>query len=157
MRKLHLILWAVLPGLLLATSVNANQEEKPKRQSSPDGGKVYIVRPADGRTVNKRVKVIFGLTGMGICPAGITSGDGTPFPDTGHHHLLVDMDKLPPLDVPLVSDKPTGVIHFGKGQTETVLRLTPGKHTLQLIFADYAHVPHDPPVVSKKITITVRE
>ena len=157
MKKLQLILWVVIPGLLLASPTFANQEEKPKRQSSPKGAKVTIIRPADGRTVNKKFKVIFGLTGMGICPAGITAGDGRPLPDTGHHHLLVDMDKLPPMDLPLVSDVPTGVLHYGKGQTETVLELPPGKHTLQLIFGDYAHVPHDPPVISKKITVTVRE
>ena len=102
-----------------------------------------------------KVKVVFGLKGMGICPAGVVADGGVPYPDTGHHHLLVDMKELPPMDVALPVDLPN-VKHFGKGQTETVLELSPGEHTLQLVFADYAHVPHNPPVVSKKIKITVK-
>ena len=130
------------------------EDEKPKRDSSPKGAKVYIVQPRDGKTVKTKVKVVFGLRGMGIIPAGVTA-NGVSFPDTGHHHLLVDVDKLPAMDMPLPADKPDSVKHFGKGQTEVMLELTPGKHTLQLILANYAHVPHNPPVVSKKITITV--
>jgi hypothetical protein len=84
---------------------------------------------------------------MGIAPAGVK------FDNTGHHHLLVDSDPPANLAAPLpATDK---LLHFGKGQTETSLTLTPGKHTLQLLLADQSHVPHDPPVMSKKITITV--
>ena len=111
----------------------------------------------DGKNVKagkNGVKVIFGLSGMGICPAGITAS-GVPLPNTGHHHLLVDAGEVD-LKKPLPADKPETVKHFGKGQTETVLKLKPGKHTLQLILGDYAHVPHNPPVMSKKITITVK-
>jgi hypothetical protein len=128
------------------------------RQKSPKGAMVYIVNLKDGKSINAKngkVKVVFGVSGMGICPAGITAS-GQPIPDTGHHHLLVDVAKLPPLNQPLPADKPDTVKHFGKGQTETEIELSPGKHTLQLVFADYGHVPHDPPVVSKKITITVK-
>jgi hypothetical protein len=124
-------------------------------QKSPAGAKVYIVNLKDGGTYDKKVKVVFGLSGMGICPAGITAS-GQPIPDTGHHHLLVDVDQLPPLDQPLPADKPEKILHFGKGQTETTLELAPGKHTLQLLFADYGHFAHQPPVMSEKITITVK-
>lgn len=151
MKKLYA--WAILPGLLLALPLTAADDEKPKRQASPQGAKAYIVSPKDGATVKGKFKVIFGLEGMGICPAGITA-EGIPIPDTGHHHLLVDTPKLPPMDMILPIELPN-VLHFGKGQSETTLTLSPGKHTLQMVFADYAHVPHEPPVLSGKITITV--
>ena len=84
---------------------------------------------------------------MGIAPAGVK------FDNTGHHHLLIDTEAPGDLNAPLpASDK---IVHFGKGQTETTLTLPPGKHTLQLLLGDQNHVPHDPPVISKKITITV--
>ncbi|MSU40548.1 MAG: DUF4399 domain-containing protein [Pedosphaera sp.] len=147
-----------LGAALLAFSLTAKDDvEKPKRTPSPKGAKVYIVSPADGATVKPKFTVIFGLQGMGICPAGLTAAGGQPFPNTGHHHLLVNADKMPPVDVPLVVDQPKIIKHFGMGQTEAELELPPGKHVLQLIFADHAHVPHEPPVISKKITITVKE
>jgi hypothetical protein len=127
-------------------------------QASAKGAKVYIVNLKDGKSVkakNGKVKVVFGVSGMGICPAGITAS-GQPIPDTGHHHLLVDVDKMPSLKQPLPADQPDTVKHFGKGQTEVDLELKPGKHTLQLVFADYGHVPHNPPLISKKITIDVK-
>jgi hypothetical protein len=138
-----------LPRLALGTvllfgSVAALAERTP----SPAGAEVYIVSPKDGAKVKGPVTVVFGLKGMGIAPAGIK------FDNTGHHHLLVDTDvgELK-LDAPMpATDK---IVHFGKGQTETSLTLTPGKHTLQLIFADYLHQSFDPPLTSKKITITV--
>jgi len=93
------------------------------------------------------VVVRFGLKGMGIAPAGVK------FDNTGHHHLLIDTDAPSDLNAPLpANDK---IVHFGKGQTETALTLTPGKHTLQLLLGDQSHIPHDPAVMSKKITITV--
>ena len=84
---------------------------------------------------------------MTIAPAG----DDTP--NRGHHHLLVDVDQMPDMRAPLPANE--HFMHFGKGQTETQLTLPPGKHTLQLVFANYLHIPHDPPLVSKKITVTV--
>jgi hypothetical protein len=87
-----------------------------------------------------------GLTGAGIAPAGIDK------PHTGHHHLLIDAD-LPPLDEPIPNDK--NHLHFGAGQTEARIELPPGRHTLQLLLGDADHVPHNPPVTSKKITVTV--
>lgn len=112
------------------------------------GAKVYIIAPKNGETVSGPVQVLFGLKGMGIAPAG------TDVEGTGHHHLIVDKD-TPPLNTFL----PVGdaqILHFGKGQTETELKLAPGKHTLQLVFADRDHKPHTPPVVSERITITVK-
>ena len=118
------------------------------RTPSPAGAEAYIISPADGARVTSPVRVQFGLKGMGIAPAGIA------FENSGHHHLLVDTDPPADLSQPLpTSDK---VIHFGKGQTETELKLPPGKHTLQLVLGDQLHVPHNPPVMSKKITIEVK-
>ena len=109
---------------------------------------VYIIAPRDGATLHGPVTVRFGLKGMGIAPAGVK------FDNTGHHHLLVDTDLSElKLDAPMpATDK---ILHFGKGQTEATLTLPPGKHTLELIFADYLHNSFDPPLHSKKITITV--
>ena len=132
-----------------------NEKAKLPRNPSPKGANAYIVTPKDCKTVKAKAKIIFGLKGMGVCPAGIVGPDGKPPANTGHHHLLIDVDKLPAMDQPLVASD--NLKHFGLGQTETVLELKPGKHTLQLVFADFAHIPHNPPVVSEKITITVKE
>jgi hypothetical protein len=118
------------------------------RVAAPAGAEVYFIAPQNGAKLHSPVTIKFGLKGMGIAPAGIK------FDNTGHHHLLVDTDVSElKLDAPMpATDK---IVHFGKGQTETTLTLTPGKHTLQLIFADYLHQSFDPPLISKKITITV--
>jgi Domain of unknown function (DUF4399) len=119
-----------------------------ERTPSPKGAQVEIISPADGAVVKSPVRVRFGLKGMGIAPAGIQ------FENSGHHHLLIDTDPPADLGQPLpTSDK---VVHFGKGQTETEITLAPGKHTLQLVLGDHVHVPHDPPVMSRRITITVQ-
>ena len=117
------------------------------REPSPPGAEVYIVLPKDGAKIKGPVTVVFGHKGMGIAPAGIK------FENTGHHHLLID--SAPPADLsqPLPANEKT--VHFGKGQTETTLTLTPGKHTLQLVLGDFVHIPHEPAVVSKQITIVV--
>jgi len=116
------------------------------RTPRPSDAKLYIISPKDGETVTSPVTVRFGLSGMGVAPAGVAA------PNTGHHHLIVDAP-LPPLDQPLPKDEHH--YHFGGGQTETVAPLTPGTHTLQLVLGDKDHVPHDPPLVSEQITITV--
>lgn len=113
---------------------------------SPVGAKVYIISPVDGATVGQSVTVKFGLHGMGVSPAGIEKNG------TGHHHLIVDGKALPAAGVPMGAE----VMHFGGGQTETTIELTPGDHTLQLILGNHMHVPHNPPVVSEKITIHVK-
>jgi len=127
--------------LLVAGSVSP-------RTPSPTGAQVYFVTPKDGHVVTSPVTVRFGLKGMGIAPAGVDQ------PETGHHHLLIDLPGVPALDKPLPSDAHNK--HFGGGQTETTIELAPGEHTLQLILGDKAHVPHDPPVMSEKITIIVK-
>ena len=116
------------------------------RTPSADGARVYFISPVDGATVTSPVTVKFGLQGMGIAPAGIV------MENTGHHHILVDTG-LPSMDMPIPADEHH--VHFGKGQTETMLNLAPGKHTLQLILGDHTHIPHSPPVISEQITITV--
>ena len=108
---------------------------------------LYFIEPKDGATLNGPVKIVFGLSGMGVAPAGID------FPNTGHHHLLVDLENLPNLSKPIPADK--NHIHFGKGQTQTVLELPKGKRTLQLLMGNYLHIPHKEPVISNKITIFV--
>ena len=148
------ILFSLMAGGLIATPALADDKAKKiPRTPSPKGAKVIIISPKDGRTVKGKVRVVFGLRGMGVCPAGLVLPDGKPKENTGHHHLLLDTEKLPAMNLPLVASKT--LLHYGGGQTETVLELPPGKHTLQLVFADFAHNPHDPPLVSKKITITV--
>ena len=117
------------------------------RTPAPSDAEVYIISPQDGDTVTSPVTVRFGLRGMGVAPAGVDK------PDTGHHHLLIDTG-LPALDAPIPAD--ANHMHFGGGQTETSIELTPGKHTLQLIMGDKLHIPHQPPVMSRKITITVK-
>ncbi len=110
---------------------------------------LYFISPQDGDKVSGKFTVSFGLRGMGVAPAGVEVDN------TGHHHLLIDVVALPPMDAPL--PKTEQVRHFGGGQTETTLSLPPGQHTLQLVLGNYSHIPHDPPVMSDKITITVTE
>ncbi len=113
---------------------------------APEGAKVTIISPNDGDTVGTEVVVLFGLEGMGVAPAG------TDNPEAGHHHLLVDQTELPKEGAPMGNPP----LHFGKGQTQTTLRLEPGTHTLQLIMGDKFHVPHNPPIISELVTITVK-
>jgi hypothetical protein len=113
----------------------------------PEDAKVYIIWPADGQVIaGGKFWVRMGLSGAGVAPAGVEKKY------TGHHHLLVDTD-LPPLDQEIPNDK--NHLHYGLGQTEVRLELPPGRHTLQLLFADDSHLPHNPPLYSKKITIIV--
>ena len=122
--------------------------QAPPKTKAPDNASVYFLSPKDGETVSSPFTVRFGLKGMGVAPAGVTQ------PNTGHHHLLIDMATPPDFNAALpVTDN---IKHFGGGQTETQLTLSPGQHTLQLVFADYLHIAHDKPVMSEKITITVK-
>jgi hypothetical protein len=116
---------------------------------APPNAYAYIGYPNDGQVVpaGKPFKVWFGLRYMGVAPRGVK------YPNTGHHHLLIDTD-LPPMDQEIPSDR--NHLHYGAGETETLLELPPGKHTLQLLMGDDKHIPHNPPVYSKKITITVK-
>jgi hypothetical protein len=140
-------MFAIAAALALAASVTTVQAQGGPTPS-PAGAKVFIISPKNGATVSNPVTVKFGIKGMTLAPAGTATAN------TGHHHLLIDTD--PPADLsqplPAIPDK---IVHFGKAQTETTITLTPGKHTLQLLLGDANHVPHNPPVISKKITITV--
>jgi Domain of unknown function (DUF4399) len=116
---------------------------------APPGAAVYFISPKDGDTVTSPFKVQFGLSGMGVAPAGVDK------PKTGHHHLIIDTSLSPQeLKEPIASDAKH--MHFGGGQTETMLTLPPGKHTLQLVLGDWSHIPFDPPLVSPVITVTVK-
>ena len=133
-------LFAILYILMLTpTAVSATSTSDPAAE-------LYIISPADGETVRNPVLIRFGLKNMGVAPAG------TEVANTGHHHLLIDTG-LPAMNVPIGKDDKHR--HFGKGQTETSIELAQGKHTLQLLLGDFSHIPHDAPVVSKQITVTV--
>jgi hypothetical protein len=137
--------WIAVSGLSVAMLLVGSLAQAVT--ASPDGAAAYIISPADGATVSSPVKIQFGLKGMGVAPAGVDKAN------TGHHHLLVDGAKQNMM-------KPIGKdathMHFGGGQTETMLKLKPGKHRLQLLMGDKGHMPHNPPVMSKVITITVK-
>ena len=135
------ILVTLVVSVLVILPVQAQE-----KSTAPPDAKVYIVSPADGAVVSSPVKVIFGLSGMGVAPAG------TNIENTGHHHLIIDAP-LPDIDQPIPADD--NHKHFGKGQTETTIELTPGTHTLQLLVGDWLHIPHDEPIASEQITITV--
>lgn len=115
--------------------------------ASADDAAVYFITPTDGAVVSSPVQVKFGLTGMGVAPAGVERDN------TGHHHLLIDVDTPPTSGQTIPADE--NHRHFGGGQTETTLELAPGTHTLQLLVGDHLHRPHATPVMSEKITITV--
>ncbi len=139
----HLIL-STTAAILIAGSVFADGHRSP----APDGARAYIVSPADGATLTNPVTIVFGLEGMGIAPANVEMDN------TGHHHLLINTD---PATLDLDSGLPATdqVVHFGGGQTQVTKDLPAGTHTLQLLLGDWTHVPHDPPVMSDVITITV--
>lgn len=134
--------------LLSILSINMACAQEMPKSASPEGASVYIISPANGEVVSNPVTIKFGLKGMGIAPAGIE------YPESGHHHLLINVDQLASTDTPIPSDD--NHRHFGKGQTEVTLDLPAGTHTLQLVLGDQFHIPHNPPVMSEKITVTVK-
>ncbi|WP_416899652.1 MAG: DUF4399 domain-containing protein [Minwuia sp.] len=138
MRILAALMLLALPGAALAQS------------PWPEGAEVYIVSPADGAEVTSPVRVIFGLRGMGVAPAGVEKEN------TGHHHLLIDRPLPTGEDLQYNLPAEETLRHFGGGQTEALIELSPGQHTLQLLMGDANHVPFDPPVASKVVTITVK-
>lgn len=144
-----LILLAI--GMLASGLVFADDAAKPAmpaRAKAPAGASVFIISPKDGATVGQDVTVKFGVKGIALKPATDAS------PNSGHHHLLIDVAELPPGDAPIPADATHK--HYGKAQTEDTIHLTPGDHTLQLDFADFAHRQFDPPLVSQKITVHVK-
>lgn len=136
------MLFAALLGMSLSTAVAAAD-----RTPAPEGANLYFVTPSHGETVSSPVTVRFGLSGMGVAPAGVVRDD------TGHHHLLINVDDIG-MDEPIPADDRH--VHFGGGQSEVSIELPSGEHRLQLLLGDHSHVPHDPPVMSEVITITVR-
>lgn len=134
---------AALAGLLLGACVLATAATP-----APKGAEVFIVSPEDGATVPQAFTVKFGVKNIALAPAGDVTKN------TGHHHLLIDVDKLPAAGAPIPTD--ANHMHFGKAQTQADIKLTPGKHTLQLILGDSGHMPFDPSIVSKKITVNVK-
>ncbi|HBK55785.1 MAG TPA: rod shape-determining protein RodA [Xanthomonadales bacterium] len=131
--------------IAVAVSTGVLAETLP-RSPAPDGARVYILSPKSGEVVTSPVTVVFGLSGMGVAPAGLN------VEGTGHHHLLIDV-AIPDPGKPIPADDQHR--HFGKGQTEATIELAPGRHTLQLLLGDHLHIPHDPPIASEPITITV--
>lgn len=116
------------------------------RRPAPEGASVHFTTPQDGAIVSSPVRVEFAIVGMDLVPAGRDAEN------SGHHHVLIDTD-LPDMTLPIPADAKH--VHFGDGSASAELKLAPGEHTLQLLFADYLHIPHDAPVYSERITITV--
>ena len=140
---------ATIVGLLLSLTLSPAFAEAGATggpTASPPGASAYFVDLKDGATIGPTTTIHFGLHGMGVAPAGSDKAN------SGHHHLLIDTD-LPPLDQPIPNDE--NHIHFGAGQTEVDLTLTPGPHTLQLLLGDKDHIPHSPPVMSPLIHVNV--
>lgn len=145
----------MLRSVLLIVGIIFSSIAFAEQTPSADGAKVYFVNLKDGDEVASPVKVVFGLSGMGVAPAGVEAEN------TGHHHLFINRPPLgqgedgpEELQTSIPSDE--NHLHFGKGQTETTLELPPGEHTLQLVLGDWSHVPHKNPVTSDVITITVK-
>jgi hypothetical protein len=124
----------------------AAEPAAPARTASADGANVFFITPADGATVANPISIEFGIAGMDIVKAGNDQ------PNSGHHHLLIDAD-LPDLGLPIPADEHH--IHFGDGSTSTQISLPPGEHKLQMLLGDHLHIPHNPPLTSAEITITV--
>lgn len=140
-----------LAGVVLATMLSAAAAVAADlpRSAAPEDAELYFISPRDGDVVPATFTVQFGLSGMGVAPAGVDREN------TGHHHLIIDVpDQDIPLDLPLPATEQ--FVHFGGGQTETEVTLTPGEHTLKLVLGNHLHIPHDPPVMSETITVTVK-
>ncbi len=159
--KLRILLLSTLVATMAACGDKQNEDVKAeapaektvelepvglKRTPSVEGTRVFFITPSDGATLSDPVSIEFGIEGMAVVKAGDMQ------PQSGHHHLLIDTG-LPDLDLPIPAD--ANHIHFGDGSTSTELTLDPGQHSLQLLLGDYLHIPHQPPVVSEVITITV--
>ncbi len=142
MQKLFQRAAAAAALALAATAASA------ERTPAPEDAAAYIVAPADGATVSSPVTVIFGLAGMGVAPAGVEAEA------TGHHHLLIDAD-VNAIDYDNALPADEQIRHFGGGQTQVSVELAPGEHTLRLLLGDHNHIPHEPPVLSEPVTITV--
>jgi len=140
---------AVLLLCSLHSVADGHAHHSMPQSAAPENARVYFIEPTNGAVISGgEVKVVFGLSGMEVAPAG------TDKANSGHHHLLINLDKMPDMTMPLPATDQ--VRHFGKGQTETTVQLAPGRHRLQLLLGNYAHIPHNPPVLSEVIEITVK-
>jgi len=148
-KSIYVIFTLALSQMAVAGSAGINEDDVMPNSKAAEGAAVYVIHPLDGQVLNakKPIEVSFGLRGMGVAPAGVV------VEKTGHHHLLIDQQELPDLTMPLPAS--AHVIHFGGGQTQTEIRLVPGSHTLQLVLGNQYHIPHNPPLISKKITVIV--
>lgn len=129
-----------------ATAAKTEAPPLLERTTSAPGARVFFISPSDGDTVSNPISIEFGIEGMDVVMAGVDQ------PHSGHHHLLIDTG-LPDLTMPIPADEQH--IHFGDGSTSTEITLPPGEHRLSMLLGDHRHIPHDPPVVSETITITV--
>ena len=148
-KSINVVFILALSQVAVAGSAGIKAANVMPNSKAAEGATVYVIHPLDGQVLDakKPIEVSFGLRGMGVAPAGVV------VEKTGHHHLLIDQQELPDLTMALpASDQ---VIHFGGGQTQTEIRLAPGSHTLQLVLGNQYHIPHNPPLISKKITIVV--
>ena len=145
--KVKFLLFTLLLCFLLLPYKLVHSAGGLPKSLSNSNAEVFIISPLDKEMVSSPVEIIFGITNMTVAPAGIKKEL------SGHHHLIIDTNILPNLSRPIPSNEKH--LHFGKGQTRTSIDLKSGTHTLQLIFGDYVHIPHDKPLISKKITITV--
>jgi len=139
--------WSQMKDMAKQQAAQKAETELNLPQAASEGAKVYLIEPKNGAEVTSPVKVVFGLSGMGVAPAGVNQAG------TGHHHLLIDS---PAIDLTKPLPATEQVKHFGGGQTETLIDLKPGTHTLQLLLGDWKHQPQNPAVTSEKITITVK-
>ena len=148
-KSIYVVFTLALSQMAIAGSAGVKESDVMPNSRAAEGAAVYVIHPLDGQVLNanKPIEVSFGLRGMGVAPAGVV------VEKTGHHHLLIDQRELPDLTMPLPAS--AQLIHFGGGQTQTEIRLAPGSHTLQLVLGNQYHIPHNPPLISKKITIIV--
>lgn len=148
-KSIYVVFTLALSQMATAGSAGVKESDVMPNSRAAEGAAVYVIHPLDGQVLNakKPIQVSFGLRGMGVAPAGVV------VEKTGHHHLLIDQRELPDLTMPLPAS--AQLIHFGGGQTQTEIRLAPGSHTLQLVLGNQYHIPHNPPLISKKITIIV--
>ena len=148
MKKIVILLNLFVLVLLSACSQKVDNATADSSMNEPaDPVAVYFISPQDGDELTSPVTIRFGLKGMGVAPAG------TVRDNTGHHHLIIDAE-LPDLSLPIPASD--NYIHFGGGQTQVTIELTPGQHSLQLLMGNAYHIPHEAPLVSKKITVNVR-
>ena len=117
-----------------------------ERKAAPEDATVFFIKPRANERFSGPIEVEFGVSNIEIVPSGQDQQG------SGHHHIIIDAE-LPDMNLPITADK--NYVHFGDGSSKTTLNLEPGEHTLQLLLGDYLHIPHEPPIMSEKITVFV--